>query len=149
MGSFCSAKATHIFSAKNIRIFYIESAKTVNEMTLNELVKLTMLWTTGLWFFAHYSVSFRTIKQISMKCNITRFLSCSLVLGWKGQILALSFVHYSIIHTSEWISTKSNFLCLLKCLGCETPQLFLSLAPRALARQSKAMLVKKNAGWLV
>ena len=41
MSSFCSAKATHIFSAKNIRILYIESAKTVNEMTLNELVKLT------------------------------------------------------------------------------------------------------------
>ena len=38
-----SAKATHIFSAKNIRILYIESAKTVNEMTLNELVKLTRL----------------------------------------------------------------------------------------------------------
>ena len=44
---FCSAKATHIFSAKNIRILYIESAKTVNEMTLNELVKLTTLWTIG------------------------------------------------------------------------------------------------------
>ena len=28
---------------KNIRILYIESAKTVNEMTLNELVKLTTL----------------------------------------------------------------------------------------------------------
>ena len=41
------SKATHIFSAKNIRILYIESAKTVNEMTLNELVKLTTLWTTG------------------------------------------------------------------------------------------------------
>ena len=27
----CSAKATHTFSAKNIRILYIESAKTVNE----------------------------------------------------------------------------------------------------------------------
>ena len=26
---------------------YIEAAKTVNEMTLNELVKLTTLWTTG------------------------------------------------------------------------------------------------------
>ena len=39
--------ATHIFSAKNIRILYIEFAKTVNEMTLNELVKLTTLWTTG------------------------------------------------------------------------------------------------------
>ena len=50
VSSFCTAKATHIFSAKNIRILYIESAKTVNEMTLNELVKLTMLWTTGPWF---------------------------------------------------------------------------------------------------
>ena len=50
MNSFCSAKANHIFSAKNIRILYIESAKTVNEMTLNELVKLTTLWTTGPWW---------------------------------------------------------------------------------------------------
>ena len=49
MSSFCSAKATHIFSATNIRIMYIESPKTVNEMTLNELVKLTTLWTTGPW----------------------------------------------------------------------------------------------------
>ena len=47
VSSFCSAKATHIFSAKNIRILYIESAKTVNKMTLNELIKLTTLWTTG------------------------------------------------------------------------------------------------------
>ena len=47
VSSFCSAKATHIFSAKNIRILYIESAKTVKEMSLNELVRLTMLWTTG------------------------------------------------------------------------------------------------------
>ena len=47
VSSFCSAKATHIFSAKNIRILYIESAKTGNEMTLNELVKLTTLWTIG------------------------------------------------------------------------------------------------------
>ena len=47
VSSFCIAKATHIFSAKNFRKLYIESAKTVNEMTLNELVKLTTLWTTG------------------------------------------------------------------------------------------------------
>ena len=46
VSSFCSAKATHIFSAKNFRIVCIESAKTVNEMTLNELVKLMTLWTT-------------------------------------------------------------------------------------------------------
>ena len=36
-----SAKATYIFLAKNIRILYIESAKTINEMTLNEFVKIT------------------------------------------------------------------------------------------------------------
>ena len=36
--------ATHIFSAKIIRILYIESAKTVNQMTLYELIKLTTLW---------------------------------------------------------------------------------------------------------
>ena len=29
-------KSYHIFSAKNIRILFIESAKTVNEMTLND-----------------------------------------------------------------------------------------------------------------
>ena len=50
VSSFCSAKAAHIFSAKNIRILYIESAKIVNGMTLNELVKLMTLWTTGPWF---------------------------------------------------------------------------------------------------
>ena len=43
MSSLCTAKATHIFLAKNISILCIESAKTVNEMTLNELVKLMML----------------------------------------------------------------------------------------------------------
>ena len=51
VSSFCTAKATHIFSAKNIRILYTESAKRVNKMILNELVKLTMLWTTGPWYF--------------------------------------------------------------------------------------------------
>ena len=38
VSSFCSAKATHIFSAKNIRKLCIKSAKRVNEMTLSELV---------------------------------------------------------------------------------------------------------------
>ena len=43
---FAVQKLLTFFSAKNIRILYIESTKTVNEMTLNELVKLTTLWTT-------------------------------------------------------------------------------------------------------
>ena len=47
VSSFCSAKAAHMFLAKNFRILCIESTKTVNEMTLHKLVKLTTLWTTG------------------------------------------------------------------------------------------------------
>ena len=43
VSSFCNAKATQIFSAKNIKILCTESAKTVKEMTLNELVKLKTL----------------------------------------------------------------------------------------------------------
>ena len=49
------AKAAHIFSAKNIRILYIESAKTVHEMTLNKLIKLTKLWTTRPWILFIWS----------------------------------------------------------------------------------------------
>ena len=64
VSSFCSAKATHILSAKNIRILYIESAKTVNEMTLNELVKLTTLWTTGLWWVSFFRL--RTKRKLSI-----------------------------------------------------------------------------------
>ena len=53
--AFAVQKLLTFFSAKNIRILYIESAKTVNEMTFNELVKLTTLWTTGPGFH----ISFR------------------------------------------------------------------------------------------
>ena len=69
VSSFCSAKATHIFSAKNIRRLYIESAKTVNEMTLNELVKLTTLWTTGPRSVIKFLLStfFKGCKKVFLK----------------------------------------------------------------------------------
>ena len=43
MNSFCSAKTTHIFAAKNIHVFENTLATTVNEFVINELVKLMML----------------------------------------------------------------------------------------------------------
>ena len=49
--AFAVQKLLTFFSAKNIRVLYIESAKIVNKMTLNELAKLTTLWTTGPWLF--------------------------------------------------------------------------------------------------
>ena len=78
MSSFCSAKATHIFSAKNLRILYIESAKIVNKMTLNELVKLTMLWTTGPRYTATdskmYSVKLEDKYDLVLWCPNGRAL---------------------------------------------------------------------------
>ena len=44
----------HFFSKKYRNFLGIESAKIVNEMVLNEFVKLTTLWTTGpWWYFVH------------------------------------------------------------------------------------------------
>ena len=47
MRSFCSAKASLIFSTKNICAFGYKAVKHLTSWPLNELVKLTMLWTTG------------------------------------------------------------------------------------------------------
>ena len=54
--AFAVQKILTFFQQKKIRILYIESTKTVNEMTLNELVKLTMLWTTGPWSFYSFPI---------------------------------------------------------------------------------------------
>ena len=72
-----SAKATHIFSAKNIRILYIESAKTVNKMTLNELVKLTTLLTNGAQnFLIEKSALSRVMAQIYQQILYISFRRC-------------------------------------------------------------------------
>ena len=48
MRSFCS------FSTKNISVFGYKVVKHLTSWPLNELVKLTMLWTTGPWFIETY-----------------------------------------------------------------------------------------------
>ena len=55
MRSFCSAKASLIFSTKNISLFCYKVVKHLTSLPLNELVKLTMLWTTGAWNFSNVS----------------------------------------------------------------------------------------------
>ena len=78
VSSFCSAKATHIFSAINIRILYIESAKTVNEMILNELVKLRTLWTTGPWLSANKI----TWSKLSIQNLYTEWQTVQIQISW-------------------------------------------------------------------
>ena len=51
MSSFYIAKPTHIFAAKRVIVFENILTATVNEFVINKLVKLTVLWTTGLWYF--------------------------------------------------------------------------------------------------
>ena len=45
------AKLLTFFQQKISEYFVLNLLQTVNEMTLNELVKLTTLWTTGPWSF--------------------------------------------------------------------------------------------------
>ena len=47
--AFAFAKATHIFFQQKYCEFDIVLTRAVNIMTTNELVKLTMLWTTWPW----------------------------------------------------------------------------------------------------
>ena len=101
VSSFCNAKATHIFSTKNFRILYIESAKTVNEMTLNELVKLTTLWTTGpcSYLLEQISVDFHQTWSVDMRIHIVEV--CYTLANWQ---LLLVF----LCKWPSWVDTSLN-----------------------------------------
>ena len=54
--AFAVQKQLTFFQQKISEIYCIESTKTVNEMTLNKLVKLTMFWTTEPGFTANLTL---------------------------------------------------------------------------------------------
>ena len=68
--AFAFAKATHIFSAKNTCELDIVLSWTVNILTTNELVKLTMLWTTGPWCARNIDTLTTNIFPIHKQCSI-------------------------------------------------------------------------------
>ena len=133
-----SAKATHIFSAKNIRILCIESAKTVNEMTLNELVKLTTLWTTGprslsgLIFFHNSTLKLSLTK---FKFGLHLGFSIGTVLGilicksplptkfrvsWpfcSGEEVQMCFFFFLFLALTRLCSSEQNRLTILATLA--------------------------------
>ena len=66
--AFAFAKATHIFFSKNTCELDMVLTRTVNTLTTNELIKLTMLWTTGPRSLQNYL----TIVDVVLKYqNIT------------------------------------------------------------------------------
>ena len=100
VSSFCSAKATHIFSAKNIRVLCIESAKTVNEMTLNELVKLTTLWTTEpclqfchFYSYFHFTDCFVSLSYTRMTTLTLLVLPCFHILVGRSELQIRGGIH--------------------------------------------------------
>ena len=129
VSSFCSAKATHIFSAKNIRILCIESAKTVNEMTLNKLVKLMMLWTTGPWFWTQtrryqfsdvdYLKNFHSEPALFFLYELLSVSFCSndlliLIKSFLSQTLIIShsgIIFVSLYPISETVLSINAFRC--------------------------------------
>ena len=56
MSSFCICKSYSHFFSKNTCELIIVLTRTVNILTTNELVKLTMLWTTGPWCLGYYHI---------------------------------------------------------------------------------------------
>ena len=83
-------KATHIFSAKNIRILCIESAKTVNEMTLNVKYTNILKNSSALWGFRHFSkgnmVQNRTTWYLLGVHRFTLILKINGDMGWQPSV---------------------------------------------------------------
>ena len=107
VSSFCSAKATHIFSAKNFRKLYIESAKIVNEMTLNELIKLTTLFIFIIIPHTHTHSPIQTSAP-SPNTHINR-----------KQFSHLNYPKYEIVH-----KINAKFISLQFHLSINTVQTF-------------------------
>ena len=124
VSSFCSAKATHIFSAKNIKILCIEAAKTVNETTL---------WTTGPWMssaaFVIGTLKFNTwAAYVQQKWSEIQILPAFYFKGTFGNIfgncilLKINLKKCSFAETysmniifSQWHSEESTNLLSNKC----------------------------------
>ena len=115
VSSFCSAKATHIFSAKNIRILYTESAKTVNEMALNELVKLMKLWTTGPWIVCSEPVYTFSVLSAMFKDRVVSVVTLMRLQRYPGIPDLFVFCEYFVTCRCCFLNslTQVRLSCLL------------------------------------
>ena len=110
--AFAEQKLLTFFQQKNTRILCIESAKTVNEMTLNELVKLTTLWTTGPW-----SLWSAMSENVFRMCAQERFRSdCALPQSDQN----LQWAHFARPRIQSFLRrrTTKTLIRLHSCVGC-------------------------------
>ena len=83
---------------------YSESGKTFNEMTLNELVKLTTLWTTGAWNF-----QFEIHKYEATKAEIQRIQATKISKAWSDIIPFVCEIRILRNPTNRCSSHVKNF----------------------------------------
>ena len=103
---------SYIYSAKNIRILYIESAKTVNEMTLNEVVKLTTFWTTGPWTLMKCK-TFPSTNQIAWNVSLKSWSDKRV--NKNANLLKNSLQLFPLIPQLYWLLISVLFACIV-CL---------------------------------
>ena len=92
MSSFCICKSYSHFFSKNTCELDIVFTRTVNILTTNELVKLTVLWITGPWLIVTPSVI-----QLGMW-----FFPC---MGWNT---ALTFYDPLLYFKVKWLGQKPS-----------------------------------------
>ena len=116
----CSAKASLIFSTKNISVFGYKVVKHLTSWSLNELVKLTMLWTTGaldaIWFADHIFNQIRT-QDSHTKENVVKLQNIH-------EHYFLQFSKYMYLHTSNFeMSPNNRSVCYV--LACKVELLLI------------------------
>ena len=101
MLKFFAEKMWDIFSAKNIGILYIESPKTVNEITLNELVN-DALNNWALPFIScqksHFKPQYPFIKMPQL-----RYFNNKLTTAWKASFIVVMLDQAGMKHCPFYV----------------------------------------------
>ena len=123
MSSFC--KSSSHFCSKNVNVFENTLATIVNEFLINELVKLTKLWSAGPCIFYIIQWLFKQTNKTLIRLNICRLTwACAFFLCPEGtftrgaaQFLKCRWPNLSrlwIMRFCVWISLAAEFCSWLR-----------------------------------
>ena len=147
MSSFCSiCKSYWDFFSKNTCELDVVLTRTVNILTTNKLVMLTILWTTGPWFIMVNFNDFLGSKEgIFCSTWISRFLWCSSRLV----VWSLSYIQSKVSRDCKCPEFSRRSLLTKDLWSCWTqiyPAFTNSVEPDHLAF-SEAQLTFSEANW--
>ena len=136
VSSFCIAKATHIFAAKNFNVFENTVATTVSKFVINMLVKRTMPWTTWL-IYCIYPKWLGTLTPeasrrprgsrghgFESRCRQTSAHDCMLLHCTEPFIGNLTSSRYDLNNVER--DTKHQIIIIIITLYCTWPKIWTS-----------------------